>query len=134
MKKDININKELPLIINSSDDEVSQKSKNKNDECSYFDNELSLSSISQKDEENDLYTEDERLDKNSKDDICDLVQNIIDNEPKKKKIEITIKNEPKNIFSKISTRNTDKPITFENEEKENEENEKNLMNKKRKRK
>ena len=134
MKKDININKGLPLIIISSDDEVSHKSKNKNDECTFFDNELSLSSISQKDEENDLYTEDERLDKNSKDDICDLVQNIMDNEPKKKKIEITIKNEPKNIFSKISTRNTDKPITFENEEKENEENEKTLMNKKRKRK
>ena len=133
MKKDININKGLPLIIISSDDEVSHKSKNKNDECTFFDNELSLSSISQKDEENDLYTEDERLDKNSKDDICDLVQNIMDNEPKKKKIEITIKNEPKYIFSKISTRNTD-TITFENEEKENEENEKTLMNKKRKRK
>ena len=134
MKKDININKGLPLIIISSDGEVSHKSKNKNDECTFFDNELSLSSISQKDEENDLYTEDERLDKNSKDDICDLVQNIMDNEPKKKKIEITIKNEPKYIFSKTSTRNTDKPITFENEEKENEENEKTLMNKKRKRK
>ncbi len=135
MKKGINANKELPLIIiNSSDDEVSQKSKNKDNEYTFFDHELSLSRISSNDEVNDLYTEDERLDKNSKDDIRDLVQTIVDNGPKKKENEINIKNEPKDIFSKASTRNTDKPTKFEVEEKENEENEKTLMNKKRKRK
>ena len=134
MKKGINANKELPLIKNSSDDEVSQESKNKNNECTFFDIELSLSRISSKDEVNDLYTEDERLDKNSKDDIRDLVQNIVDNGPKEKENEINVKNEPKDILSKTSTRNTDKPTKFEIEEKENEENEKTLMHKKRKRK
>ena len=135
MKKGINANKELPLIIiNSSDDEVSQKSKNKDNEYTFFDHELSLSRISSNDEVNDLYTEDERLDKNSKDDIRDLVQNIVDNGPKEKENEINVKNEPKDILSKTSTRNTDKPTKFEIEEKENEENEKTLMHKKRKRK